>query len=161
MKCINFHEGNKIATVIKHIPGLGLSKTDTHYKMPIIKASKKELIKTDFKTFRSCESFFAMTAHVVYSIYDSNNTATHSKTIINKVIRKHINFKGLLISDDISMKSLKYNLQKNATKALHAGCNLVLHCNGNIKEMRKLVKVIPRVDNFTKKKTSHFYKFLG
>jgi len=159
--CINLYERNKIATVIKHIPGLGLSKSDTHYKMPIIKASKKELIKTDFKTFRSCESFFAMTAHVVYSIYDPNNTATHSKLIINKVIRKHINFKGLLISDDISMKSLKYDLRKNATKALHAGCNLVLHCNGNIKEMRKLAKVIPKIDKFTQKKTSHFYKFLG
>ena len=159
--CIKLYESNKIATVIKHIPGLGLSKTDTHYKMPIIKASKKELIKTDFKTFKSCESFFAMTAHVVYSTYDPNNTATHSKIIINKVIRKHINFKGLLISDDISMKSLKYDLRKNATKALHAGCNLVLHFNGNMKEMRKLAKVIPKIDKFTQKKTSHFYKFLG
>ena len=159
--CINLHERNKIATVIKHIPGLGLSKSDTHYKKPIIKASKKELIKTDFKTFRSCESFFAMTAHVVYSIYDPDNTATHCKLIINNVIRNDINFKGILISDDISMKSLKYDLIKNATKALHAGCNLVLHCNGNIKEMRKLSKVIPKIDKFTQKKTSHFYKFLG
>ena len=159
--CINLYERNKIATVIKHIPGLGLSKSDTHYKMPIIKASKKELIKTDFKTFRSCKSFFAMTAHVVYSIYDCNNTATHSKIIINKIIRKHINFKGLLISDDISMKSLQYNLEENAIRALRAGCNLVLHCNGNIKEMIKLAKVIPKIDKFTQKKTSHFYKFLG
>jgi len=159
--CINLHKRNKIATVIKHIPGHGLSKSDTHYKMPIIKASKKELIKTDFKTFRSCKSFFAMTAHVVFSIYDPNYTATHSKIIINKIIRKHINFNGLLISDDISMKSLKYGLKENATKALKAGCNLVLHCNGNIKEMNKLVKVIPKIDKFTQKKTSHFYKFLG
>ena len=68
-------------------------------------------------------------------MYDSENTATHSKIIINKVIRNHINFKGLLISDDISMKSLKYRLEKNAIKALEAGCNLVLHCNGNINEM--------------------------
>ena len=102
-----------------------------------------------------------MTAHVVYSIYDPNNTATHSKIIINKVIRKHINFKGLLISDDISMKSLKYGLEKNALKAIESGCNLVLHCNGNIKEMCRLVKVIPKINKFTQKKTSHFYKFLG
>ena len=159
--CINLYKRNKIATVIKHIPGHGLSKSDTHYKMPIIKASKKELIKIDFKTFRACESLFAMTAHVVYLIYDPNNTATHSKIIINKVIRKHINFKGILISDDISMKSLKYDLRKNATKALHSGCNLVLHCNGNIKEMRKLAKVIPKIDKFTQKKTSDFCKFIG
>ena len=159
--CINLYKKNKIATVIKHIPGQGLSKSDSHYKMPIIKANKKNLIKKDFKPFRVCKSLFAMTGHAVYSIYDCNHTATHSKIIINKIIRKHINFKGLLISDDISMKSLKYDLEENAIRAIRAGCNLVLHCNGNIKEMTKLVKVIPKIDKFTIKKTSHFYKFLG
>ena len=159
--CINLYKKNNIATVIKHIPGHGLSKCDSHYKTPIIKTNKKELMRKDFKPFRRCKSLFAMTAHAVYSIYDLVNTATHSKIIIQKVIRNHINFKGLLISDDISMKSLKYGLEKNATKALLAGCNLVLHCNGNISEMSKLAKVIPKIDSFTKKKTSHFYKFLG
>ena len=159
--CIGLYKKNKIGTVIKHIPGQGLSKSDSHYKMPIIKANKKELIKKDFKPFRACKSFFAMTGHVVYSIYDCDNTATQSKIIISKIIRKHINFKGLLISDDISMKSLKYNLEENAIKAIRAGCNLVLHCNGNIKEMSKLAKVMPKIDKFTIKKTSHFYKFLG
>ena len=159
--CIGFYEKNKIGTVIKHIPGLGLSKCDSHYKMPTIKANKKELTKKDFKPFKACRSLFAMTAHAVYLKYDPHNTATHSKIIINKVIRNHMNFKGLLISDDISMKSLKYSLEENALKALHAGCNLVLHCNGNIREMSKLAKVIPKIDNFTQKKTSHFYKFLG
>ena len=159
--CINLYKKNKIATVVKHIPGHGMSKYDSHYKTPIIRTNKKELIKKDFKPFRICKSLFAMTAHVVYSIYDLHNTATHSKIVINKVIRNHINFKGLLISDDISMKSLKYKLEKNAIKALQAGCNLVLHCNGNINEMSKLAKVIPNIDNFTQKKTSHFYKFLG
>ena len=159
--CIGFYEKNKIGTVIKHIPGLGLSKCDSHFKTPIIKASKKELVKKDFKPFKSCKSFFAMTAHARYPIYDSYNTATHSKIIINEVIRNHMNFRGLLISDDISMKSLKYRLEENALKALHAGCNLVLHCNGNLREMSKLIKVIPGIDKFTQKKTSHFYKFLG
>ena len=159
--CINLYKKNKIATVVKHIPGQGMSKSDTHYKMPIIKTDKKELIKKDFKPFKVCKSLFAMTAHVVYAIYDPHNTATHSKTIINKIIRKHINFRGLLISDDISMKSLKYDLEKNAIKALDAGCNLVLHCNGDIKEMSKLVRVIPKIDKFTQRKTSHFYNFLG
>ena len=102
-----------------------------------------------------------MTAHITYLIYDSINPATHSKIVINEVIRKHIKFAGLLISDDISMKSLKYKLEENALKALDAGCNLVLHCNGNIKEMARLAKVIPRIDKFTQKKTSQFYKFLG
>jgi len=158
--CINLHERNRIATVVKHIPGHGMSKYDSHYKTPIVITNKKELFKKDFKPFRMCKSLFAMTAHVVYSVYDPDNTATHSKIIIDKVIRDHINFKGLLISDDISMKSLKYKLEKNAIMALRAGCNLVLHCNGNIKEMSKLAKVIPKIDKFTQKKTSHFYKFL-
>jgi len=158
--CINLFKNNKIATVIKHIPGHGMSKNDSHFKTPIIKTNKKTLIKKDFKPFRSSKSIFAMTAHIIYSSYDSKNTATHSKIIIDKVIRKYIRFKGILISDDISMKSLKYKLEENALKALEAGCNLVLHCNGKMSEMSKLAKVIPRIDNFTQKKTSHFYKFL-
>ena len=159
--CINLYKKNRIATAIKHIPGHGLSLCDSHYNLPIIKTNKHELMKKDFKPFRMCQSLFAITAHIIYAIYDPANTATHSKIIINEVIRKHIGFKGLLISDDISMKALKYGLKDNATKALNAGCNLILHCNGNIKEMRKLVKVIPSIDKFTQKKTSHFYKFLG
>ena len=159
--CIDFYKKNKIATVVKHIPGHGLSKCDSHFKTPIIRTSKKELVEKDFKPFKACKSLFAMTAHAIYSMYDSNNTATHSKIIVNQVIRNHINFKGILISDDISMKSLKYSLEENAHKALHAGCNLILHCNGNIREMNKLAKVIPRIDKLTQKKTSHFYKFLG
>ena len=159
--CVDFYEKNKIATVIKHIPGHGLSKCDSHFKMPKITASKSELKKKDFLPFKYCPSFFAMTCHAVYNSYDRGNSATHSKIIISKVIRSHINFKGILISDDISMKSLKYKLEKNALKALNAGCNLVLHCNGNIKEMNRLSKVVPKIDKFTQKKTSHFYKFLG
>jgi len=159
--CINLYEKNKIATVIKHIPGHGLAKCDSHYNLPIIKTKKTELIKKDFKPFRTRQSLFAMTAHVIYAIYDPIYTATHSKIVINDVIRKHIGFKGLLISDDISMKALKYGLKDNAIKALDAGCNLILHCNGNINEVRELVKIIPTIDKFTQKKTSHFYKFLG
>ena len=102
-----------------------------------------------------------MTAHIIYTIYDPIYTATHSKIVINDVIRKHIGFKGLLISDDISMKALKFNIEKNAVKAIDAGCNLVLHCNANIREMNKLTKIIPTIDEFTQKKTSDFYKFIG
>ena len=158
--CINLYKKNKIATVVKHIPGHGMSKCDSHFKTPIIKISKKELIKKDFKPFKKCNSLLAMTAHAIYTKYDSNNTATHSKIIINKIIRNHINFNGLIISDDISMKSLKYKLEENAIRALKAGCNLVLHCNANIREMSKLAKVIPKIDNFTQEKTSHLFKFL-
>ena len=158
--CINLYSKNKIATVIKHIPGHGLSKCDSHHKLPVINTKKNELIKKDFKPFKNCKSPFAMTAHVIYSIYDPINTATHSRIVINEIIRKHIGFRGILISDDISMKALRYGLKDNATKALDAGCNLILHSNGNMQEMSKLTKIIPTIDNFTQKKTSHFYNFL-
>ena len=158
--CIDLYNKNKIFTVIKHIPGHGLSKHDSHFKTPIIKNSKNELKKNDFMPFKKNKSFFAMTAHVIYENYDPKYTATHSKIVINKIIRNYINFKGIIISDDISMKSLKFSLIENATKALEAGCNLILHCNGNLNEMKKISRVIPKIDNFIQKKTSDFYKFL-
>ena len=158
--CINLYKKNKIASVIKHIPGHGLAKSDSHQKTPFITASKKSLIKKDFEAFKKCKTLFAMTAHVVYKNLDPKNTATHSKFIIDKIIRKHINFNGIIISDDISMKSLKYSLTENAIKALESGCNLILHCNGNINEMKKLIKVIPKIDQFIQKKTSDFYKLM-
>ena len=159
--CIKFYKSNKIATVIKHIPGHGSAKVDSHYFTPIVKNSKKNLIANDFAPFKKCKSFFAMTAHVIFNSYDNRNTATHSKTIIKSLIRKKLGFKGILISDDIAMEALKFNIITNATKALKAGCNLVLHCNANIRQMERLIKVIPNIDTFTYKKTSDFYKFLG
>ncbi len=159
--CIDLYNKKKIATVMKHIPGHGLSKEDSHFETAIVNAKKKLLIKKDFMTFKICKPLFAMTAHAVYSSYDRTNTATHSRIIINDVIRGYINFKGIIISDDISMKSLKYSLEENALRALISGCNLVLHCNGNIKEMLKLSKIIPKIDKFTILKTSQFYNFLG
>jgi beta-N-acetylhexosaminidase len=158
--CIDLYSRNKVATVTKHIPGHGMANKDSHFATPIINENKKNLIKKDFFPFIKKKSFFAMTAHAVYKVYD-NNVATHSETVIKKVIRKHIKFKGILISDDISMKSLKLNLESNALKALQAGCNLVLHCNGNLREMNRLSKVIPKINKFTQLKTSQFYKFLG
>ena len=159
--CVNLYKKNKIVSVIKHIPGHGSTKKDSHFETPIIYNSRKKLINKDFKPFKHFKSLLAMTSHVIYKSYDPINACTHSKIIIEKVIRNHINYKGLIISDDISMKALQYNLEINAKKALEAGCNLVLHCNGNIKEMRSLSKVVPFIDKFTQKKTKQFYKFLG
>jgi len=158
--CIDLYKKNKICTVIKHIPGHGLSKHDSHLKTPIVRNSKNELIKKDFKPFKKNTSLFAMTAHIIYEKYDAKYTATHSKIIINKIIRKYINFKGIIISDDICMRSLKFSPIQNVTRALKAGCNLILHCSGNLTEMKKISKVVPKIDNFTQKKTSDFYKFL-
>jgi beta-N-acetylhexosaminidase len=159
--CEILYQKNRIATVVKHIPGHGLSKKDSHKSQPIISASKLELKKNDFFPFKGSKSLFAMTAHVIYSAYDSVNVVTHSKFAIRKIIRRQIGFKGIIMSDDISMKALKFNLEANALMALKSGCNLALHCNGNIEEMIRLSKVVPKIDKFTQKKTSQFYKFLG
>jgi len=158
---IKLYKNRRIGTVIKHIPGHGSAKHDSHNRISYISSSKLKLIKRDFKPFRLCQSQFAMTAHLIYTAYDSLNNATHSKTIIDEVIREHIGFKGILISDDISMKALKFGLIENAIMALNAGCNLILHCNGNINETKRLIKMVPSIDKFTQKKTSQFYKFLG
>ena len=158
--CVSQYKKNKIATIIKHIPGHGCSKLDSHFKIPKVNLSLKRLNKTDFLPFKSNPSIFAMTAHIIYSKIDNNNVATFSKKLISNVIRRKIGFKGILISDDISMKALKYDLITNATKALSAGCNLVLYCAGNYKESYDLIRSVPYIDNFTIKKTSEFYRYL-
>ena len=151
---------NKIATVIKHIPGHGCSTIDSHKKMPKVNLNIKTLNKIDFYPFKSSYSKLAMTAHILYSKIDSKNVSTFSKKIINEIIRKKIGYKGIIMSDDISMKALKYDLITNAKKSLQAGCNLVLYCSGNIKDNFKLIKSVPYIDQFTAKKTSEIYKIL-
>jgi beta-N-acetylhexosaminidase len=159
--CVKFYKYNKIATVIKHIPGHGKANVDSHFKLPLVNDDLKTLTKNDFKCFKNVKSLFAMTAHILYSKIDKKKNATHSKVLIKKIIRKKIGFKGILISDDISMKALKYKDIKNAKLALDAGCNLVLYCAGKTHEVKKLLKETPYIDKFTKKKTSEFYKFLS
>ena len=151
---------NKILSVIKHIPGHGCSTSDSHYKMPKVNLSYKEIISTDCYPFKSTTSKLAMTAHILYRKIDSKNVATFSRKIIKEIIRKKIGYKGILMSDDISMKALKYDLVTNAKKSLDAGCNIVLYCAGNINDNLKLIKAVPYIDKFTSKKTSEIYKIL-
>ena len=155
--CIKNYKNNSIATVIKHIPGHGLAKVDSHHFTPIINKSLNFLMKNDFKVFKSKNSLFAMTAHVIFSKIDPNNTVTHSKKLIN-IIRNKIKFKNIIISDDLSMKSLKHSIEENVIKAFEAGCNLALHCNGNLKEMSIVAINSPKVNSLISKKTSEFYK---
>ncbi len=151
---------NRIGGVIKHIPGHGSAKEDSHKKMPKVSLDKKKLRQIDFFPFKSVKAKFAMTAHILYQKFDSKNVGTFSNKIIKNVIRKKIGFKGILISDDISMKALKYDLVSNAKKTLKAGCNIVLYCAGNTSDNFKLIKSLPYLDKFTAKKTSEFFKFL-
>ena len=159
--CIKQYLNNKMGTVIKHIPGHGCANLDSHFKMPKVNLSFSKLKDIDFLPFKQSSSFFAMTAHILYKKLDNKNVATLSKKIISKIIRKKIGFKGILISDDISMKALKKNIVFNATKSISSGCNIALYCSGNYKESEKLLKEVPYIDKFTAKKTSEFYKFLG
>ncbi len=158
--CIKLFQSNSIGTVMKHIPGHGLAKVDSHYSTPIINKTHGYLLKNDFWTFKDKECLFAMTGHLVYSKIDKNNTATHSKKIIN-IIRKNIGFKNILISDDLSMNSLSDDLKLNTINLFSAGCNLALHCNGNMKEMKIVAENSPQVNSFVVKKTSQFYKILS
>lgn len=149
-----------IIPVIKHIPGHGCSAQDSHLTLPKVNLNKKTLNNVDFYPFKSSSAKLAMTAHILYTKIDPINVSTFSKKIIKETIRKKIGFKGILISDDISMKALKYDLLTNAKKSFAAGCNLVLYCAGNIKDNLKLIKSVPYIDKFTKKKTSEIYKNL-
>ena len=158
--CINNFHLNNIGTVIKHIPGHGLAKVDSHKLTPTVNKNLKYLIKNDFSTFKKKSSLFAMTAHIIYTDIDKTNTATHSKKII-QLIRNNIKFKNIIMSDDISMKSLKSSIKVNTLRAFNAGCDLVLHCNGNIKEMSDVAVNSPLISNFIIKKTSQFYKIIS
>ena len=151
---------NNIGTIIKHIPGHGEAKVDSHKSTPFVKKKINYLLKNDFAAFKNKKSLFAMTAHIVYQNIDNVNTATHSKKII-KLIRNKIKFKNIIISDDLSMKSLKYPMKENAIKAFEAGCNLVMHCNGNMNEMLIVAKNSPLINKFIAKKTSQFYKIIS
>ena len=157
---IDYLHNNKIAAVIKHIPGHGASTKDSHLETPKVNINSMKLDNIDFYPFKSSKAKFAMTAHILYQKLDNINVATFSKKIIRNVIRKKIKFKGIIISDDISMKALKYDLVKNARKSLEAGCNLVLYCAGKSAENNKLLNSLPYIDDFTSKKTSEFYEFL-
>ena len=157
--CIQTYKENSIGTIIKHIPGHGLAKVDSHFSTPYINKSLQYLLKNDFKAFKNKNSFFAMTGHLIFNQIDKDNTVTHSRKMIN-IIRKKVGFKNLLISDDLSMKSLKKGLKINTIDTFKAGCNLALHCNGKLKEMEIVGKNSPLVSKFIIKKTSQFYNIL-
>ena len=158
--CIKCYHENGIGTVIKHIPGHGLAKVDSHKFTPNVNKKLKLLLKKDFLPFKKKKTFFAMTAHIIFNKIDDKNTVTHSKKVI-KLIRNRIGFKNILISDDLSMKSLKGTLKENTIKTFNSGCNIALHCNGNFKEMEIVGKNSPIIDKLTQKKTSQFYKILS
>ena len=137
--CQGLLEGG-VLPVIKHIPGHGRARVDSHYACPIVDTARDELHRSDFAPFRAlCDMPWAMTAHIVYMAIDPTAPTTLSPLVISEVIRREIGFDGVLVSDDLSMRALGGEIAARAGAALAAGCDLALHCNGDLREMEALV----------------------
>jgi beta-N-acetylhexosaminidase len=128
-----------VLPVIKHIPGHGRARADSHLELPVVDATRAELEAVDFPPFAAmADAPMAMTAHVVYTAIDKTAPATLSRKVISSVIRKQIGFRGLLMTDDLSMKALTGSYAEKTRRALDAGCDIVLHCNGEMAQMEEV-----------------------
>jgi len=125
-----------VLPVLKHLPGHGRATADSHHRLPVVDTDRATLEATDFAAFRPLAGLpLGMTAHVVFSAIDPVAPATTSATMVKQVIRGFIGFQGLLMSDDVSMKALSGTIAERSRAALAAGCDVVLHCNGDMSEM--------------------------
>ena len=130
-----------VLPIIKHIPGHGRALADSHLDLPVVDASREALSSVDFAPFRVLSDMpMAMTAHVVYAAIDPRRPATTSRRAIREVIRGEIGFSGLLMSDDLSMKALSGDFAERTRASLAAGCDVVLHCNGDMAEMKPIAE---------------------
>ena len=149
-----------VLPVVKHIPGHGRARADSHLSCPIIDAPLEALAR-DFAPFRALSGeLLAMTAHLIYTALDPDNPATLSRRIINDIVRGEIGFDGLLLSDDLSMGALSGSLSGRAVAALAAGCDIVLHCSGDLDEMRTIAAALPPAREDTQhrlKRTQAFF----
>jgi beta-N-acetylhexosaminidase len=135
-----------VLPIIKHIPGHGRAKSDSHKELPIVDTLRDELERTDFVPFElMSEMPWAMTAHVVYTAIDADRAATISPVIIDEVIREKIGFEGLLLSDDIGMEALSGTKGERARTILNAGCDLALECSGKIVDMAEVASIVPKM----------------
>jgi beta-N-acetylhexosaminidase len=142
-----------VLPVLKHIPGHGRANADSHLKLPVVHADRATLEATDFAAFRPLKRLpLAMTAHVVFTAIDPVRPATTSATMIGEVIRGLIGFDGLLMGDDISMGALSGSIAERARASLAAGCDLVLHCNGKMDEMRAVAAEAPELAGDAKRR---------
>lgn len=132
-----------VLPVVKHIPGHGRAIVDSHFELPVVNADLETLRQTDFQPFKYLASApWGMTAHVLYTALDEHKPASLSEKVIQDVIRGEIGFKGFLICDDLSMKALSGTLSDLTTEALAAGCDAVLHCNGDMDEMDMIASAV-------------------
>ena len=139
-------EQGGVLPVLKHIPGHGRATADTHFRLPVVDTARAELERTDFAAFQALADLpMAMTAHVVFSGLDPAQPATTSATIIDQVIRGVIGFQGLLMSDDVSMNALAGSIAERTQAIFAAGCDMVLHCNGKLDELREVARETPEL----------------
>jgi beta-N-acetylhexosaminidase len=137
-----------VLPVLKHIPGHGRATKDSHGELPIVEADYATLAATDFAAFRPLRDLpLGMTAHVVYSAIDPLAPATTSATVLRNVIRDWLGFSGLLMSDDVSMGALSGSLAERSRAAIAAGCDVVLHCTGELHEMEEVAASVPILEN--------------
>jgi beta-N-acetylhexosaminidase len=135
-----------VLPVLKHIPGHGRANADSHLALPVVHTDRATLEATDFAAFRPLKNLpLGMTAHVVFAALDPMQPATTSATMIGQVIRGLIGFDGLLMGDDVSMNALSGSIAERARASLAAGCDLVLHCNGKLDEMRAVAAEAPEL----------------
>ena len=135
-----------ILPVLKHIPGHGRATADTHFKLPVVDTTESELKRTDFAAFQPLADLpMAMTAHVVFSAFDAIHPATTSAKMVEQMIRAFIGFQGLLMSDDVSMNALAGSIAERTRAVFAAGCDVVLHCNGQMDEMRQVAGETPEL----------------
>ena len=132
-----------VLPIIKHIPGHGRALADSHLELPRVETDIDTLSRVDFEPFRALSDMpMAMTAHVIYDAVDPRRPATTSRSAIRDVIRTSIGFGGLLMSDDLSMKALSGDFARRTRQSLAAGCDIVLHCNGDMAEMKAITAVV-------------------
>ncbi|MBO9459058.1 beta-N-acetylhexosaminidase [Labrenzia sp. R5_0] len=135
-----------VLPVIKHIPGHGRARVDSHFELPRVNAAISSLESVDFRPFKALSHVsLGMTAHIVYEGIDPNTAGTQSAKVIQEIIRGEIGFDGCLMSDDISMKALGGSFEDRSGKIIEAGCDIVLHCNGDMDEMIAVAKVVPEL----------------
>lgn len=141
--CAGLLDGG-VLPAIKHIPGHGRATLDSHAGLPRVAAPRPELERVDFAPFRALAAMpWAMTAHVLYEAIDAEAPATLSRRVIEDVVRGWIGFRGFLVTDDVSMGALAGALEERVSAALAAGCDAVLHCNGDGDEMEAVARAAP------------------
>ena len=144
-----------VSGILKHIPGHGRAQLDSHLSLPVVSTKRSDLMQTDFNVFHQLNDItMGMTAHLVFKDIDSVEPVTHSKLMMD-LIRDDIRFDGLLMTDDISMNALEGDVATRAQKAWAVGCDLVLHCNGNLGEMRLLAATSEYLGNQAMRRVKH------